>query len=325
MTRQALLLVTVGVSGAVLMALAALVVHETRRTLAFDRRLAAPRKAALTVAPRPEAREGGAGGDLRFSLRAAGLGILRVGSMLVPVGAAEREKLVTQLRHAGFGQPDALSLLLSAKLAAAVVVGAGAGLLAAGQEALAGSGLVVALVAAGGLIAGSVAPEYVLRSLKNRRTRGMSAALPDAFDLMVMSLEAGLTFERALLTVADELASIEPSLAREFRLMEAELRLGANRRAVLQDFHERSPVQGLRNLALTLLQSDRYGTPLTQSMKNIAGSERDERASQSTARAERLPVLMTLPMLAFVVPGTILLVAGPAFLTAMQALSSLGR
>ena len=324
MTRQALLLIAVSVSGAVLMALAALVVRETRRTLAFDRRLAAPRKAALTVAPRPEARAGG-GGDLRFSLRAAGLGILRVGSMLVPVGAAEREKLVTQLRHAGFGQPDALSLLLSAKLGAAVVVGAGAGFAAAGQEALAGRGLIVALVAAGGLIAGSVAPEYVLRSLKNRRTRAMSAALPDAFDLMVMSLEAGLTFERALLTVADELASIDPSLAREFRLMEAELRVGANRRTVLQEIHERSPIQGLRNLALTLLQSDRYGTPLTQSMKNIAGSERDERASRSTARAERLPVLMTLPMLAFVVPGTILLVAGPAFLTAMKALGSLGQ
>ena len=325
MTREAFVLITAGVSGAALLALFFLLLRETRRTLAFDRRLAAPREHALKVAPRSEARGDGGGMDLRLSLRSAGFGLLRAGSMLVPIGAAEREKLAAQLRHAGFGQPDALSLLLSAKLAVAVAAGTGAGLAAAGLDVLAGRGLIVAFIAAGGMIAGSIAPEYVLRALKNRRTRKMSAALPDALDLMVMALEAGLTFERALLTVADEMTPIEPNLAGEFRLMEGELRLGANRRTVLQEFYERSAVEGLRNLALTLLQSDRYGTPLTQSMKNIAGSERDERASRSVARAERLPVLMTLPMLVFVVPGTILLVAGPAFLTAMKALGSLGR
>ena len=241
--------------------------------------------------------------------------------MLVPVGAGDREKLTAQLRHAGFDQRDALAVFLSMKLFGAVAASAGGGVwaLQTGQH-----GLLVVFAVLGGLVVGSIAPEYVLRSLKNRRSRRISAVLPDALDLMVLVLEAGLTFERALLTVADELTPIEPNLADELRTLEAELRLGGSRRAVLQDFQQRTDVEGLRTLALTLLQSDRYGTPLTQSMRNIALSERTTRAAETLTRAERLPVLMTLPMLLFVVPGTMLLVAGPAFLSVTRTLGSLG-
>jgi len=182
----------------------------------------------------------------------------------------------------------------------------------------------VAFVTLAGLIIGSILPEYALRALVARRLRRMARALPDALDLMVMCLESGLTFERALLTVATELAPIEANLAAEFRQMEAELRVGSNRRAVLQEFYRRTEIDGLRDMAMTLIQSDRFGTPLTQAMKNIAANERTQRAAQVAAHTERLPVLMTIPMLLFVVPGTLLLVAGPAFLTAMEALGNLG-
>ena len=107
-------------------------------------------------------------------------------------------------------------------------------------------------------------------------------------------------------------------------MMEAELRLGSNRRMVLQEFYRRTEIDGLRDLAMTLIQSERYGTPLTQSMKNIAAGERTQRALRIATRAERLPVLLTLPMLLFVMPGTMALVAGPAFLTTIEALGSLG-
>ena len=151
----------------------------------------------------------------------------------------------------------------------------------------------------------------------------MTAALPDAFDLMVMCLESGLTFERALASAAEELTRVEPGLGAELRLIEAELRLGASRRAVLRELQNRTELEGFKDLAMGLIQSDRYGTPLAQSMKNIAAAERVNRAARITARAERLPVLMTLPMLLFVVPGTMLLVAGPAFLAAIEALRNL--
>ena len=175
-----------------------------------------------------------------------------------------------------------------------------------------------------GLVIGSIVPEYVLRALLSRRTLRMSTALPDALDLIVMCLESGLTFERALVTVSEELKPIESSLAGELQMIEAELRLGSDRRLVLQEFQGRTAVEGLRDLAMTLMQSERYGTPLTQSMRNIAANERNQRALRIATRAERLPVLLTLPMLLLVVPGTMALVAGPAFLTAFRALGSLG-
>ena len=309
-------------SAAILAGLGLAVFRETRHILDFDRRLGVPRARALAFAPRPgDHRGSGRSGE---GARALGLALLRAASVLAPVGAGEREKLAAMLRGAGFGQRDALSYFLSAKIGAGAVLAAGAGYLVADSEMLGQYGVLVAFGALAGLVVGGVVPEYGLRAVAARRLRRMSAALPDALDLMVMCLESGLTFERALATVAEELEAIEPNLAAEFRVLEAELRLGANRRAVLQELHARTEVEGLKDLAMTLIQSERYGTPLTQSMKNIAQAERLQRAARIAARAERVPVLMTLPMLLFVVPGTMLLIAGPAFLTAIKALGSLG-
>ena len=308
----------IGITGTML-----IIYREVQRLLAFDRRLAVPRgKAAAAFGVQYEHRP--QRGDGPLWVRTFGLAVLKVFSMLVPVGTAERGKLARLLRQAGFGQRDALSVFLSVKLAFAAVACAGTGLWARGSELIGAYGVLVALAMLAGFVVGGIVPEYVLRARAAGRTRRMGAALPDALDLMVMCLESGLTFERGLATVAEELAVLEPNLAGELRLLEAELRLGADRRAVLQAFQRRTEVEGLQSLAMTLIQAERYGTPLIQSMKNIAANERTQRAARIETQVERLPVLMTLPMILLVVPGTVMLVAGPAFLTAMQALRGLG-
>ncbi len=320
---QLMVLAAMAVSGVVLLAgLGVFVYRETQRTLAFDRRLGVPRRLALAAGLGPARRERRAGDAGGWSALARTLA--RAGSMLVPVGAAEREKLAGALRQAGFAQRDALSVFLSVKLAFGLGAGAVAGWQASGSELIGQYGFLVALAALAGFVVGGVVPEYALRMRIARRARAMGAALPDALDLTVMGLESGLTFERTLVTVAEELRPIEANLAIELGLMEAELRVGADRRATLTAFHERTRVEGLRDLAMTLIQSERFGTPLTQSMKNIAANERTQRAARIEAAAQRLPVLMTLPMLLFVVPGTMCLVAGPAFLTAIRALGAIG-
>ena len=323
MSQSILALSTAGaVASPIVLALLALqVFREIRRILAFDGRLGVPRRWALKFAPRAEDRRDSGRPQ---GIRTFGLALLRAASVLAPVGADEREKIAAMHRAAGFGERDALSYFLSAKIGTGVAFATIAGYLAADSEIGGEHGVLVALMAVAGLVVGLVAPEYALRARVARRLRRMSAALPDALDLMVMSLESGLTFERALAMVAEELAAIEPSLAAEFRLIEAELRVGANRRTVLQEFHGRTQVEGLKDLAMTLIQSERYGTPLTQSMKNIAAAERAQRAARIAAQGERLPVLMTLPMLLMVMPGTILLIAGPALLSAIRSLGSLG-
>ena len=310
--------------GAILAIFAPFIFLETQRTRVLDRRLALPRHELLRADPASgSARSATAG----LSARALGPLLLQAASMLVPLGAREREKLTRTLRQAGFAREDALSLFLSCKLVCGLV-GAGlcalVGNLIGPAVTMVPASALVAFAGVAGLVIGGIVPEYVVRSMVKRRRRRVAAALPDALDLMVMCLESGLTFERALATVAHELMPIEPNLASEFRLIDAELRLGSDRRAVLKAYHERSDVEGLRDFAMTLIQGDRYGTPLTQSIKNIAAGERVQRAARITAWAAKLPVLMTLPMLLLVVPGTMLLIAGPAFLSAMDALGGLG-
>ena len=308
---------------ALLACLIVFIYREARRVFTLDRRLSVSRRQALATGLQPRRRERRRHG-LRGETREFAVALARAGSILAPVGAAEREKLAGTLRLAGFGHPDALSLFLSVKLGAALACGTATALWATGHEVLGEQAVLVALTGLVGLVIGSVAPEYGLRALAARRTRDMASALPDALDLTVMCLESGLTFERTLITVAVELKPIEPNLADELRMMEAELRLGSDRRMVLQEFHRRTEVDGLRDLAMTLIQSERYGTPLTQSMKNIAAAERTQRALRIQTGAERLPVLLTMPMLFFVMPGTMALVAGPAFLAAIEAIGSLG-
>ena len=322
MTASTVIIAGLFASFALFLAFTPFVLREINRIQALDRRLATLRREAVSASA---ARRRGDRHLVNAWLRASSLAILRAASVLVPVGTSEREKLAIILRRSGFARQDALTLFLSIKLFSALAAGAGAGLAAWLLAAAGGHWGYVGFAAAAGLVTGSVVPEYLLRAMMNRRLRRLSVALPDALDLMTMCLDSGLTFERALVTTAEQLTSIERSLAHEFRLLEGELRIASNRRQVLEEYGRLAAVDALRDIAMALMQSDRYGTPLSRTLKQIAANERLARATQLTARAERLPVLMTLPMLLLILPGTMLLVAGPAFLNTINALRALAR
>lgn len=320
-----MLLAIIAAAGVVIPAsgiLAVVLMRETRRVHAFDRRLAISRTEALRLQPQGAAEDADRRGGRMFGELA--VAAVRGLSLLAPIGAKERDKLARMLRTAGIQHRDALAVYLCVKFMSAVGAGTAMSFAALGIDLLARYPALVALAFLVGAVAGGLLPEVAVRGRSAGRSRQMSAALPNALDLLVMCLEAGLTFERALLTTAEELEAIEANLARELRALEAELRVGSDHRTVLQDFRQRTDVPGLQDLATTLLQSDRYGTPLTQAMRNIAESERLQRAARTEEKAQRLPVLMTLPMMLLVLPGTMLLMAGPAFLQALEALSAIG-
>ena len=295
------------------------VFQESRRAQVLDRRLAGVRTWAASVYGEPSQRSTPAVSGRSLYVVAAGA--FKIAATLVMVGADERAKLSKLIARAGFRHSDALSIFMTIKLA----VSLGAGLLAGYQVAGWVDSIWLSILAglAGAFIAGIV-PEMVLRSCANRRHRKMVAALPDALDLMTLCLESGLTFERTLVRTAQDLGQLAPDLARELVLTEAEMRLGADRKSALQALYTRTEIEGLRDMAMTVVQGERYGTPLAQSMRNISRSEREQRANRIATQVERLPVLMSMPMLVLVTPGTILLVAGPAFLLAFSALSGLG-
>jgi len=296
-----------------------------RKAQTLDRRLAGVRAWAVAVYGEPQKRRKQEGGG--FSLRSVSSALLNVSSRLVPVGAAERAKLKDLVMKAGFHRPDALSIFMTVKL---IVTLAGGALLsfqmAAGQwlgEYTSTPTILLAGLA--GAVMGGILPEMCLDRLSARRQHRMATALPDALDLMTLCLESGLTFERTLSRVVQELEAMAPELAREFTLAEVELRLGTDRKKVLHDLHVRTGVEGLHDLSTTITQGERYGTPLAQSMRNIAHSERQQRAARIETQIARLPVLMSIPMLLLVTPGTLLLVAGPAFVSTMEMLGNLGQ
>ncbi|MCY4488411.1 MAG: type II secretion system F family protein [Deltaproteobacteria bacterium] len=297
--------------------------RESRRALVLDRRLQAVRARARSTLGETARRSGDAADTLSY-LSLVFSSVLRVAAMLVPVGASERAKLGALVAQAGFQQRDALAVFLSLKMLLALVAGVFAGFLASGVEKYGEYLVFVVFAGLAGAVFGGVLPEMALRRLSGRRLNRMSRALPDALDLMVLCVAAGYTFERALAMVAQELKPLAPELAAELASVESELRVGADRRQVLQDLYTRTEAEGLRDFAMTVIQGERYGTPMGQSLQNIAQNERTQRAARIEAQAGRLPVIMSLPMLLLVVPGILLLMGGPAFMMAVQAIQGLG-
>ena len=297
--------------------------QESRKAITLDRRVEAVRIQVVSACGRSgKLHEDTTAALSRLSLVVAGL--LRVAAMLVPVGASERAKIGALINQAGFQQRDALAIFLSLKMILMLAAGVSAGFAATGVEQLGGNVFLVGFVGLAGAVIGGLSPEAALRRLSARRRRKLSRALPDALDLMVLCVEAGYTFERALSMVSEELRPLTPDLAAELASVEAELRLGAERRTVLQGLYERTGAEGLRDFATTVVQGERYGTPMGQSLQNIARNERLERAARIEAQAGRLPVVMSLPMLLLVVPGILLLMGGPAFMMAIEALQGFG-
>ncbi len=308
------------------MAVASVMVFRgTRNAQMMDRRLARVRAWAVAVYGEPQKRRKQEGGG--FSLRLLSSALLNVSSRLVPVGAAERAKLKDLVMKAGFHRPDALSIFMTVKLVVTLASGTLLGFQIATGQWLGEYTSTPTILLAGlaGAVMGGILPEMCLDRLSVRRQRRMATTLPDALDLMTLCLESGLTFERTLSRVVQELESMAPDLAREFAQAEVELRLGTDRKKALNDLHVRTGVEGLRDLSTVITQGERYGTPLAQSMRNIAHSERQQRAARIEAQVARLPVLMSMPMLLLVTPGTLLLVAGPAFVSTMEMLGNLGK
>ena len=300
--------------------------RDGRRAVVLDRRLKAVRKQALSIYGGMDT---GLDGRSRSAIALPMLSVFaaaasRVAATVVPIETSERAKIGALMVQAGIQHRDALAFFLSLNLILMLTAGAVAGVMAWRMELFGGHALVVGVAAMGGFVIGGVLPEAGLRRLLARRKVNLSRALPDALDLMVLCVEAGYTFERALAMVSRELQPIAPDLARELASVEADLRVGAERKVVLQELCDRTETEGIRDFAMTIIQAERFGTPIGQSIQNIAVAERTQRAARLEAQASRLPVIMSLPMLLFVVPGILVLLGGPALMQAFKAIGGLG-
>lgn len=230
---------------------------------------------------------------------------------------AEARKVSDMLAQAGWRSPDSVTVFLAIRLVSPLLVGFAAYVLApALREDLAGAQRLV--IAAAAMIGGAYLPTLLLKNAATRRQQKIQKSLPDALDLFVICAEAGLSLDAAITRVSREMGSSAHELADELGLTAIELGFLPNRRDALQNLARRVSLPSVRGLVNTLVQTEKYGTPLAQALRVLAAEFRDTRMMKAEEKAARLPALLTVPMIAFILPPLFVVLIGPAVIQALQ-------
>ena len=238
--------------------------------------------------------------------------VATIGERMPIIDAAERGKLAMRLASAGFREPRAVSILAGLKIVCGVCVAFGAIVLVPHLPRIGGYFVMRLLAMAGAFVIGMMLPELALGFVIKRRQRAISAALPDALDLLVICTNAGNSLVVAIKRVAAELHTICRPLSDEFSVTAHELQIGGDSAAALNAMAARIGLTSMRALVTTLVQSQQYGTPITQSLRMLSRTERSMQIIALEEKAAKLAPKMTLPMMLFIMPTVALIAAGPA-------------
>lgn len=177
------------------------------------------------------------------------------------------------------------------------------------------------LAAMGAALLGFYAPSIYLTNLAAKRAKQLQLALPDGLDLMVICAEAGLSLDTTLSRVARELGNTWPELAEEFGITSAELTFLPERRMAFENLTARTDSDGIRGVVNTLQQTAKFGTPLAQSLRVLAAEMREARMTRAEEKAARLPAMLTIPMIIFILPTLFIVLLGPAAIAVMDTFS----
>ena len=251
--------------------------------------------------------------------------VLSVLGTFMPLGEEDQQKIAVALQRAGFRSSNAVTFVIGTKVACLLIGLVGGGLAAStlfpGVIGW-GAGLL------GGLLVGvacNLVPELIVTRLAARRVWKIQTALPDAMDLLIVCLEAGLTFERALRRTINDLRAFRPALADELGQASLDMRIhGLNREEALGRVAQRLDLQSMKDLTTTVAQSERQGTPAADALRRLSSSVRIEMITAMQAKMARLPTLLILPSMVFLLPGLLVIVVGPAFVQIIRDLSGVG-
>jgi tight adherence protein C len=234
----------------------------------------------------------------------------------------QAEKITDRLARAGYRSRDSMVVYLFFKLSAPIGFGAAAMILFYALN-LGGFPPAVKILAAMLLVvSGAYAPDLVIKNVANKRRSKIRDGLPDGIDLLVICAEAGLSLDAALVRVAREIQEAAPELSDELELTAIELGFLPDRRMALENLNHRTELPAVRGVVNTLLQTERYGTPLAKALRVLAQEFRTDRLMRAEAKAARLPALLTVPMIVFILPTLFIVLIGPGI---MQAIDSFGQ
>jgi len=169
----------------------------------------------------------------------------------------------------------------------------------------------LAAVAVAGVL-GYFAPNIYIKNMTTKRAKRIQLALPDGLDLMVICAEAGLSLDATLMRVSKELEGTWPELSEELGITAAELTFLPDRRQAFENLTGRTDMSSIKGVVNTLTQTAKFGTPLAQSLRVLAAEFRDTRMFKAEEKAARLPALMTVPMILFILPTLFIVLLGPA-------------
>jgi len=225
----------------------------------------------------------------------------------------EARKTSEQLAQAGWRSRDALAIYLGIRLASPFV-GAIGSLVAVWLFMPDATGMHKMLAMVGAVLLFGFAPVYGLKRAIKRRQNFLRKQIPDGLDLLVICAESGLSMDAAFARVARELGFSSPHLADEIGLTSVELGFLPNRRQALQNLAKRTDLPAVRGVVNTLVQTERYGTPLAHSLRVLSAEFRDERMLKAEEKAAKLPAVLTVPMILFILPVLFVVLIGPAII-----------
>ena len=247
----------------------------------------------------------------------------RVAQHLKLLKTQQADAITLRLAQAGFRSKDALVIYLFAKLALPFVLGAVAVVLVYVSDLWAMSGMMKLFVAIAAVIAGAYAPEVFVANIRQKRQQAMQKGLPDALDLLVICTEAGLALDAALTRVARETGPACPELAEELSICAVELGFLPDRRQALDNLSARTALASIRGVVNSLQQTEKYGTPLSLSLRVLSTEFRNDRMMRAEEKAARLPATLTVPLILFILPALFVVLLGPAVISAIDGLGGL--
>lgn len=224
----------------------------------------------------------------------------------------QTKKVSAALMQAGYRSNDAVVIYQVARLTMPLLMGLIGVILFYGLGVAVSYEKMYPLFAIAMVFLGLKAPDIYIGNAKAKRTDLIRKGLPDALDLLVVCAEAGLTLDSALNRVAKELSRASPELADEFSLTAIELSFLPERRKALLNLSARVDLPALRGVVTTLVQSERYGTPLATSLRVLSAEFRNERMMVAEEKAAKLPALLTVPLILFILPTLFVVLLGPA-------------
>ncbi len=255
----------------------------------------------------------------RPSTKTTSLGLMRkIADRLNLLRGAAADQTTRKLRQAGFLSRDASVVYVFAKLALPLALGFLMIILTSVTDILDVPDNFIAPVCIGGVLLGFVLPELYIKNITTKRREILTQVLPEGLDLLTICVEAGLSIDAAFRRVSREMTSSMPELAAEFEMTATELTYLPDRQQALENMSERSDSPAIAALVNALRQTEKYGTPLAGSLRILSQEFRQTRQSKAEEKGARMPALMTVPLMVFILPTLITVLIAPAIMSAFS-------